>query len=122
MLPSRPRCEQVLQQANIKPSFVLGGDRSRTRKLRPPRYGALRYVVDAVKNSEGPEVIVAPVSVVYDQLAEVAAMTAEALGGSKTPEGIGWLLRFAKAQESRNATVRIDFGAFFDSYRVRRRT
>ncbi len=156
--------EQVLQQANIKPSYVLGGDnlafwpigpilrragvlyirrttrddpvyrfclrtylghlvntgenlcwsieggRSRTGKLRPPRYGALRYVVDAVKNSEGPEVMVAPVSVVYDQLAEVAAMTAEALGGSKTPEGIGWLLRFAKAQESRNATVRIDFG------------
>lgn len=156
--------EQVLQQADIRPSFVLGGDnlafwpigpilrragvlyirrtthddpvyrfalrtylghlinngqnlcwsieggRSRTGKLRPPRYGALRYVVDAVWHSEGPEVMAVPVSVVYDQLAEVAAMTAEALGGSKRPEGIGWLLRFARAQESRNAIVRIDFG------------
>lgn len=156
--------DQVLQQASIKPSFVLGGDnlafwplgsilrragviyirrsthddpiyrfalrtylghlvnsgqnlcwsieggRSRTGKLRPPRYGALRYVVDAVWNSQGPEVMAVPVSVVYDQLAEVAAMTNEALGGSKKPEGIGWLLRFARAQESRNAIVRIDFG------------
>ena len=91
-------------------TWSIEGGRSRTGKLRPPRYGALRYVVDAVRNSEGPDPMVIPVSVVYEQLAEVAAMTAEALGGSKKPEGIGWLLRFARMQPGKMSTVRIDFG------------
>lgn len=91
-------------------SWSIEGGRSRTGKLRPPRYGALRYVVDAVRESEGPDAMMVPVSVVYEQLAEVAAMTAEARGGSKKPEGIGWLLRFARTQPGRVSTVRIDFG------------
>jgi glycerol-3-phosphate O-acyltransferase len=91
-------------------TWSIEGGRSRTGKLRPPRYGALRYVVDAMRNSSGPEAMVVPVSVVYEQLAEVAAMTAEARGGSKKPEGIGWLLRFARMQPGKVATVRIDFG------------
>ena len=91
-------------------SWSIEGGRSRTGKLRPPRYGALRYVVDAVRESKGPDAMMVPVSVVYEQLAEVASMTAEALGGSKKPEGIGWLLRFARTQPGRMSTVRIDFG------------
>jgi len=91
-------------------TWSIEGGRSRTGKLRPPRYGALRYVVDAVRNTEGPDPMVVPVSVVYEQLAEVAAMTAEALGGKKRQEGIGWLLRFARTQPGRVSTVRIDFG------------
>ena len=91
-------------------TWSIEGGRSRMGKLRPPRYGALRYVVDAVRNSQGPDPMVVPVSVVYEQLAEVAAMTAEALGGSKKPEGIAWLLRFARTQPGRVSTVRIDFG------------
>jgi glycerol-3-phosphate O-acyltransferase len=91
-------------------TWSIEGGRTRTGKLRPPRYGALRYVVDAVRNSEGPDAMVVPVSVVYEQLAEVAAMTAESLGGSKKPEGLGWLLRFARMQPGRTSTVRIDFG------------
>lgn len=91
-------------------SWSIEGGRSRTGKLRPPRYGALRYVVDAVRESEGPDAMVVPVSVVYEQLAEVASMTAEALGGSKKPEGIAWLLRFARTQPGRMSGVRLDFG------------
>jgi glycerol-3-phosphate O-acyltransferase len=91
-------------------SWSIEGGRSRTGKLRPPRYGALRYVADAVRHSEGPDAMVVPVSVVYEQLAEVAAMTAEARGGRKKPEGIGWLLQFARMQPGRMSTVRIDFG------------
>jgi len=90
-------------------TWSIEGGRSRTGKLRPPRYGALRYVVDAVRNSPGDPMVI-PVSVVYEQLAEVAAMTAEARGGKKKPEGIRWLLRFARMQPGRLSTVRIDFG------------
>ena len=98
----------VEQAQNL--SWSIEGGRSRTGKLRPPRYGALRYVVDAVQDSEDLDVMMVPVSVVYEQLAEVAAMTAEAKGGRKKPEGVGWLLRFARTQPGRMSTVRIDFG------------
>ena len=91
-------------------TWSIEGGRSRTGKLRPPRYGALSYVVDAVRNSEGPDPMVIPVSVVYEQLAEVATMAAEALGAEKKSEGIGWLVRFARTQPKRMSTVRIDFG------------
>lgn len=91
-------------------TWSIEGGRSRTGKLRPPRFGALRYVVDAVRNSHGPDPMVVPVSVVYEQLAEVAMMAAEARGAEKKPEGIGWLLRFARTQPERMSAVRIDFG------------
>jgi glycerol-3-phosphate O-acyltransferase len=91
-------------------TWSIEGGRSRTGKLRPPRYGALRYVVDAVRNSQGPDPMIVPVSVVYEQLAEVTMMAAEARGAEKTPEGLGWLLRFARTQPERMSTVRLDFG------------
>ncbi len=90
--------------------WSIEGGRTRTGKLRPPRYGALRYVVDAVRNGHGPEAYILPVSVVYDQLGEVASMTAEALGENKRPEDIGWLLRFAFMQRNQGGTARIDIG------------
>ena len=90
--------------------WSIEGGRTRTGKLRPPRYGALRYVVDAVRRGHGPEAYLLPVSVVYDQLGEVANMTAEALGESKKPEDIGWLMRFALMQRNQGGTARIDIG------------
>lgn len=90
--------------------WSIEGGRTRTGKLRPPRYGALRYVADAVMTSEGPDMVAVPVSVVYDQLAEVTAMTAESRGATKESEGIGWAIRFIKKQLSQDTTVRLNFG------------
>ncbi|MGB5812352.1 MAG: 1-acyl-sn-glycerol-3-phosphate acyltransferase, partial [Polyangiales bacterium] len=71
----------VSQRRNL--TWSLEGGRTRTGKLRPPRYGALKYVVDAVRQRDDANVMMVPVSVVYDQLPEVEAMTDEALGGTK---------------------------------------
>jgi glycerol-3-phosphate O-acyltransferase len=90
--------------------WSIEGGRTRTGKLRPPRYGALRYVVDAERRRTGPETLLLPVSVVYDQLGEVAQMTAEALGESKRPEDIGWLLRFALMQRNQGGLAHVDIG------------
>ena len=63
----------------------------------PPRYGLLRYLVDAVESVEGPEAMIVPTSIVYDQLPprEVAVTTSEALGHRKRPENLRWLLSYA---------------------------
>ena len=89
--------------------YVEGG-RSRTGKLLPPRMGLLRYLVDAIEEAGVDDVQVVPVSITYDQLAEVAEMTRESRGAVKQPEGFGWLVRYAWRQSQRFGRVRVDFG------------
>ena len=66
----------------------IEGGRTRTGKLRPPVHGILRYLAAAVEAEPGPDVYVVPIAIVYDQLHEVAGMTAEARGSRKTPEDL----------------------------------
>jgi glycerol-3-phosphate O-acyltransferase len=67
--------------------WSIEGGRTRTGKLRPPRLGLLRYVVDAVDTLPTPEVYIVPISMLYDQIPpnEVRTMTHEALGGRQAP-------------------------------------
>jgi glycerol-3-phosphate O-acyltransferase len=90
--------------------WSIEGGRTRTGKLRPPAYGILRYVVDAVESVDGPEVLVVPISMVYDQLHEVAKMTSEARGGRKNPENFRWLVGLARDQRQRLGRAFIDVG------------
>jgi glycerol-3-phosphate O-acyltransferase len=92
--------------------WYLEGGRSRTGKLRPPRLGVLSYLVDAFGErgvdspaSPGPpgpdDVFLVPVSIAYDQLAEVAAMAAEEHGAPKKAESFAWMLRYLRSQGQR---------------------
>jgi glycerol-3-phosphate O-acyltransferase len=80
--------------------WYMEGGRSRTGKLRPPRYGLLANVAEAVEQGRTEDVHLVPVSITYDQLREVSAMAAEQVGAPKKGEGLGWLARYAKAQLS----------------------
>ncbi|MFT3873486.1 MAG: 1-acyl-sn-glycerol-3-phosphate acyltransferase [Nocardioides sp.] len=92
--------------------WYFEGGRTRTGKLRPPRMGVLRYLVDAFASNGGQadDVALVPVSIVYDQQAEVAALSFEESGGAKTPESLGWAWRFAKDQSRRRGRVYVRFG------------
>jgi glycerol-3-phosphate O-acyltransferase len=79
--------------------WYIEGGRTRTGKLRPARYGILRYVVDAFEESGLDDVALVPVSIVYDQLHEVAAIAAEERGATKQAEGLGWILNYTRAQQ-----------------------
>ncbi|WP_433272781.1 glycerol-3-phosphate 1-O-acyltransferase [Pseudonocardia xinjiangensis] len=78
--------------------WYMEGGRSRTGKLRPPRYGLLANVAEAVERGRTEDVHLVPVSITYDQLREVSAMAAEQAGAPKKGEGLAWLARYAKAQ------------------------
>jgi glycerol-3-phosphate O-acyltransferase len=97
----------VRQRADF--GWSIEGGRTRTGKLRPPRYGLLRYLADAVRAADAKEVLLVPVSIVYDQLPEVATMAAEARGATKRPEDIRWLLEFARRQREASGRIHIDF-------------
>src|SRR5205807_9102442 len=77
----------------------------------PPRYGLLNYVVSAYMDDPGiSDVMLIPTSIVYDQLYEVGAMAAEEHGAQKTPESLGWLVGYARAQGRGFGKVQIRFG------------
>lgn len=93
--------------------WYLEGGRSRTGKLRPPMLGLLAYVVGALDEQPDTDVMVVPVSIVYDQLSEVTAMAQEATGGTKKAESLTWLLNYARSQRTHLGEARVRFGAPF---------
>ena len=83
-------------------SWSIEGTRSRTGKMLPPKLGLMTYVADAYLENRTEDVLLQGVSISFDQLHETAEYAAYARGGEKTPEGLGWLYRFIKAQGERN--------------------
>lgn len=99
-----------LVQNHANMTWSIEGGRTRTGKLRPPVFGILRYIADAVDEIDGPEVYLVPTSIVYDQLHEVEAMTTEAYGATKRPEDFRFLIRLARQQGERLGRAYLDFG------------
>ncbi len=83
-------------------SWSIEGTRSRTGKMLPPKLGLMAYVADAYLDGRSEDILLQPVSISFDQLHETAEYAEYARGGEKTPEGIGWLYNFIKAQGERN--------------------
>jgi glycerol-3-phosphate O-acyltransferase len=100
----------IQNKANVV--WSIEGGRSRTGKLRPPRYGLLRYVADAVNAPDAAEALLVPVSIMYDQLPldEVSLMASEARGGEKQAEDVRWLVKYARGLQSRLGRAYLDFG------------
>ena len=90
--------------------WYIEGGRTRTGKLRPPRYGILSYLVDAFRDSGVDDVFLVPVSIVYDQLHEVGAMAAEEHGAAKSAEGLRWIVNYTRAQGRSFGAVHVRFG------------
>ena len=100
----------VVDRVNLM--WSIEGGRTRTGKLRPPRLGLLRFVVDAIDRLPSAEVYVVPASMLYDQIPpnEVRTMTLEALGGSKRPESARWFIRYVSHLTDRMGRVYLNVG------------
>ena len=90
--------------------WYFEGGRTRTGKLRIPRYGLLNYVANALRRKRVDDAMLVPVSITYEGLAEVAAVAAEQTGTAKKPEGLTWLARYARNQQRRAGNVYVRFG------------
>jgi glycerol-3-phosphate O-acyltransferase len=92
--------------------WSIEGGRTRTGKLRPPRYGLLRYVTDAVESVRSGKTLAVPVSILFDQLPlhEVKLMVAESRGLPKQPENARWLFSYARGLRHRLGRIYINFG------------
>lgn len=93
--------------------WSIEGGRSRTGKLRPPRFGLLKYVTDAVESAGAEKTLAVPVSIQFDQLPlhEVQLMVEESRGLPKKPENMRWLISYTRGLRHRLGRIYINFGA-----------
>lgn len=89
--------------------WYMEGGRSRTGKLRPPRYGLLSWVVESYARSTAEDICLLPVSITYDHIQEVGAYAVEAAGGAKEKESFSWALRFARNLRRRYGDIHVRF-------------
>ena len=98
----------VSKGANLE--WYMEGGRSRTGKLRPPKYGLLRYLVDAIESGVAKDMLLVPTAITYDQLHEVSLMAAEEAGEVKSKEGLAWLAGYARMQQRWIGSAFVRFG------------
>ncbi len=90
--------------------WYFEGGRTRTGKLRKPKYGLLSYVANSVRSRRVDDALLVPVSITYERMAEVGAVAAEQMGAAKQPEGLKWMAGYARGQQRRAGNVYVRFG------------
>ncbi|GAB4582925.1 glycerol-3-phosphate 1-O-acyltransferase [Nocardia sp. IFM 10818] len=90
--------------------WYFEGGRTRTGKLRPPRYGLLNYLAAALRSARIDDVMLVPVSITYERLNEIGAIADEQTGGSKQAEGLAWMARYIRSQQHSAGHVYVRFG------------
>ena len=101
----------VAKRFNIE--WYIEGGRTRTGKLRPPKYGLLHYLTRALEDGQAEDVLLVPTSISYDRQSEVGAVTAEQTGASKRREGLAWMVDYIRAQRRNVGAARVSFGEAF---------
>jgi len=90
--------------------WYLEGGRSRSGKLREPKYGMLAYVADSWRRGSCEDVVLVPTSIAYDQIQDVAAHAAEQRGEAKERESFGWMVRVIRSLKRRYGRIHVSFG------------
>ena len=91
-------------------SWALEGTRSRLGKLMPPRFGLLKYTLDAAHDAGIENLHVVPFVTSFEQIRDVEDYVAEQAGRAKKPESLLWLLGYARGVRRPMGKVRIDLG------------
>jgi glycerol-3-phosphate O-acyltransferase len=92
-------------------SWALEGTRSRLGKLMPPKYGILKYVIDAAHHGGIEDLHIVPFVTSFDLIRDVEEYAAEQAGRAKQPESLAWFLGYLKSLREPMGRVRIDLGA-----------
>jgi glycerol-3-phosphate O-acyltransferase len=75
-------------------SWSIEGTRSRTGKLSPPKLGILNWVVESCHKEQVDKVLLVPVSIAFDRIAEIDDYVAIQRGEPKRKESLGWFFNY----------------------------
>ena len=91
-------------------TWSFEGTRSRVGKLMPPRYGMLKYAVDAMQESNAEALYIIPVAINYDLINDVKDYAAEQAGAKKRPESLSWFISYIRRMKQPLGRIYVDFG------------
>ena len=99
-----------LMEKRFPLSWAFEGTRSRVGKLMPPRYGLLKYVMDAAHATGARKLHIIPISISYDMIGDVADYAAQESGATKRPESLSWFIGYLRGLRQPMGKIYIDFG------------
>lgn len=90
-------------------SWSIEGTRSRTGKLNPPKMGLIQWVVDSYRREHCEDALLVPVSIAFDQIAEIDDFVAMQRGTPKRKESLRWFIGYISGMKARNGRIYLRF-------------
>lgn len=100
---------ELLVRARAPLSWSIEGTRSRTGKLMPPKLGLLNWVLDACHSAGIEEVLLVPVAIAFDQIAEIGDYVAMQRGEPKRRESLRWFIDYVSGMREPCGRVYVRF-------------
>jgi glycerol-3-phosphate O-acyltransferase len=91
-------------------SWSIEGTRSRTGKLSPPKLGLLNWVVESCEREKARKVLLVPVSIAFDRIAEIDDYVSIQSGLPKRKESLGWFFKFIFGMRQPYGKVYVRYG------------
>ena len=91
-------------------SWSIEGTRSRTGKLSPPKLGLLNWVVESCEREQTKNVLLVPVSIAFDRIAEIDDYVALQSGQPKQKESLGWFFNYIFGMRQPYGKVYVRYG------------
>jgi len=99
-----------LMEKRFPMNWAFEGTRSRLGKLMPPRYGLLKYVLEACHATDARNIHIIPISISYDLIRDVEEYATEQTSQGKGAESLRWLIGYIRSLARPMGKVYVDIG------------
>ena len=99
-----------LMEKRFPMNWAFEGTRSRMGKLMPPRYGLLKYVLEACHATNATNIHIIPISISYDLIRDVEEYATEQTGRGKGAESLRWFIGYIRSLARPMGKVYMDIG------------
>ncbi|KAA1189528.1 glycerol-3-phosphate 1-O-acyltransferase [Pseudohalioglobus sediminis] len=99
-----------LMEKRFPMNWAFEGTRSRMGKLMPPRYGLLKYVLEACHTTQAENIHIIPISINYDIIRDVEEYATEQTGRGKGAESLKWFIGYVRSLARPMGKVYMDIG------------
>ncbi len=99
-----------LMEKRFPMNWAFEGTRSRLGKLMPPRYGLLKYVLEACHATDARNIHIIPISISYDLIRDVEEYATEQTGRGKGAETLRWFIGYIRSLARPMGKVYMDVG------------
>ncbi len=99
-----------LMEKRFPMNWAFEGTRSRLGKLMPPRYGLLKYTLEACHATDARNIHIIPISISYDLIRDVEEYATEQTSQGKGAESLRWLIGYIRSLARPMGKIYVDIG------------